>query len=134
MSQEKNTRLDEFIRLYEEDFAITRSNITEKSISAPQNKARWLKRQIEEERNLKRLRTLRSEYIGSNVSKIKSLSPSSIRDNKQSDMEETIGKLDVQISYCEETVKFLTHVNSELLRSFGYDVKNIIDAIKLNEA
>ena len=127
-----NSRIKDIVGELMEDSAIDEMNVHEKAMETPGIKAKWVQIYYEESGFLKRiedkLETTKAEYMKKYGET--SDEPAFMVDRKISENKD-IKKLERAISDQKEIVKYVYEINKSVWQGFSYDVKNIIDLLKL---
>ena len=115
-----------------EDLNLTRYNLREKALSCSAMKAKWIEYMAKEKEALTKLTSLRKEYTEKVVAKSKGAT--SFDKLKTMNAEDpTVKKLDSAKKQVELSLEVIAHA-IQALTEFGYNIKNSIDIIKLNNS
>lgn len=120
------------------DVTINPRNLREKALLVSAIRAKWLKYMMKEKENLKKLDTYKEKLKISLLEKERDVNPSinSLKnrvDNSIYNNDETMVKLMLMITDRKEIITFLEYAWN-ILNDFGYNVKNVIDYMKMENS
>lgn len=119
-----------------EDLKLTDLNLHDKSLRYSGVRAKWLMYLSKEKENLKLIQKSKEELKNSILNKKETLENKSILKQKNESLllvdNEQYIKLNSVIDMLKETIEFLTF-SGEILKDFGYNIKNTIELIKLEQ-
>lgn len=113
-----------------EDLNLTLSNLREKSLTTSAMKAKWVGYMAKEKDALQRLLTIRAEYQKSMLANNKGGNAFDKLKTATTD-DETLKKIDATRKNIELSLEVISHAITSL-SEFGYNIKNAIEVIKLN--
>ena len=115
-----------------EDLKLTMSNLREKALTTSSMKAKWVGYMAKEKDAMQRLLAIRSDYQKSLLAKNKSGSAfDKLKNSTQED--ETLKKIDATRKNIELSLEVISQAIASLTE-FGYNIKNSIEVIKLNNS
>ena len=115
-----------------EDLKLTMSNLREKALTTSSMKAKWVGYMAKEKDAMQRLMAIRSDYQKSLLAKNKSGSAfDKLKNSTQED--ETLKKIDATRKNIELSLEVIAQAITSL-SEFGYNIKNSIEIIKLNNS
>ena len=135
-------RLEKFMQEFEEDMKVTEVNIHDKTLLKPAIAAKWARYQYEEERYKKKitesLDDLKKQIQDALFEKKKNLIMNqtattamiNIEVDKQLKKTSKYQEIKQQIDDQEELIRFITEAR-QIISQFGFDLKNSIDVLKL---
>ena len=113
-----------------EDLNLTLSNLREKSLTTSSMKAKWVGYMAKEKEALQKLTSIRAEYQKTLLAKNKGASAfDKLKTANQDD--ETLRKIDKTRKNIELSLEVIAQAITAL-SEFGYNIKNAIEVIKLN--
>lgn len=128
--------LQKYIAELEVDVNLDELNLKESALTLPAKKAKWVSRLMIEKKNLNDLFVSRSIQIKNIINQIKNESPVKLTGpslERAAEQHETIKKLDESIVLQKNIVDFLERVE-KTIHSIGFDIKNLIELIKMETA
>ena len=115
-----------------EDLKLTMSNLREKALTTSSMKAKWVGYMEKEKDALQRLLAIRADYQKSILAKNKGGNAfDKLKNSTQED--ETIKKIDATRKNIELSLEVISQAIASLTE-FGYNIKNSIEVIKLNNS
>lgn len=115
-----------------EDLKLTMSNLREKALTTSSMKAKWVGYMAKEKDAMQRLMAIRADYQRSLLAKNKSGSAfDKLKNANQED--ETLKKIDATRKNIELSLEVIAQAITSL-SEFGYNIKNSIEVIKLNNS
>lgn len=134
MDNENNTDVKEspaiqYSRELKDDLNLTLSNLREKSLTTSSMKAKWVGYMAKEKEALQKLSAIRAEYQRTLAAKAKGNAFDKLKTVNQDD--ETLKKIDQTRKGIELSLEVIAQAISSL-SEFGYNIKNVIEAMKLN--
>ena len=115
-----------------EDLKLTMSNLREKALTTSSMKAKWVGYMAKEKDAMQRLMAIRADYQKSLLAKNKSGSAfDKLKNSTQED--ETLKKIDATRKNIELSLEVIAQAITSL-SEFGYNIKNSIEIIKLNNS
>jgi hypothetical protein len=115
-----------------EDLKLTMSNLREKALTTSSMKAKWVGYMAKEKDALQRLLAIRSDYQKSLLAKNKGGNAfDKLKNSTQED--ETLKKIDATRKNIELSLEVISQAIASLTE-FGYNIKNSIEVIKLNNS
>lgn len=127
-----NKRILELTEELEQDLLINEMEIKDKSLRAPGLKSKWIQIYYEEldyQDKLEQAKETLTEKFTKQYGQ-DSNEPGYAVGRKVAQIDE-IKKLDKAITSQQRVVRFLNDVNKDIWRSFGYDLKAVLDYMKL---
>jgi hypothetical protein len=128
--------LQKYITELEIDVKLDELNLKESALTLPAKKAKWVSRLMIEKKNLNDLLASRSIHIKTIVNQIKNESPIKLTGpslERAAEQHESIKKIDNSIELQKHVVDFLERVE-RTIHSIGFDIKNLIELIKMETA
>lgn len=113
-----------------EDLNLTLSNLREKSLTTSAMKAKWVGYMAKEKDALQRLLIIRAEYQKSMLANNKGGNAFDKLKTATTD-DDTLKKIDATRKNIELSLEVISHAITSL-SEFGYNIKNAIEVIKLN--
>ena len=115
-----------------EDLKLTMSNLREKALTTSSMKAKWVGYMAKEKDALQRLLAIRADYQKSLLAKNKGSNAfDRLKSSTQED--ETLKKIDATRKNIELSLEVIAQAITSL-SEFGYNIKNSIEVIKLNNS
>jgi hypothetical protein len=132
----KNNLLNKYYLELNDDLTLNIKNIQQKNLSCSATRAKWLMFLTKEKENRKKLKeakeTLKNTLLNNQISS----EPKSILKQKNEDTllkdNENIKRLNASIIQLDEVIVFLEY-SWTIFNDFGYNIKNVIDLIKLEQ-
>ena len=127
--------LERYISEIEEDLKIDQFNIKEASLKSPGRKHFWVSRLINHKRNLQSLENKKLDLKKQIMDQIHDQSPvklSTYTVDKTSDESGMIREIQVKINEEKLIIEFLEKTE-KIFSSLTYDIKNIIEIMKLEQ-
>lgn len=127
--------LERYISEIEEDLKIDQFNIKEASLKSPGRKHFWVSRLINHKRNLQSLENKKLDLKKQIMDQIHDQSPvklSTYTVDKTSDDSGMIREIQVKINEEKLIIEFLEKTE-KIFSSLTYDIKNIIEIMKLEQ-
>lgn len=125
--------LEKYIKELETDVVLDELNLKEAALMLPARKAKWVSRLIQEKNNLNELTRRRSKLVGEVVEEIRKESPVRLATpilEKTAERHAKIVELDSEIQQRKNVIDFLERVE-KTIHSIGFDIKNLIEIIKM---
>lgn len=135
-------RLEKFIEEFEEDMKVTEVNIHDKTLLKPSIAAKWARYNFEEERYKKKLlasiedlkKKISDQLFEKKKNSIMNQTASSAMLNIEADklLKKTsqYQEIKAQIDEQDELIRFIVEAR-QIVSQFGFDLKNSIDVLKL---
>ena len=115
-----------------EDLKLTMSNLREKALTTSSMKAKWVGYMAKEKDALQRLLAIRADYQKSILAKNKGGNAfDKLKNSIQED--ETLKKIDATRKNIELSLEVISQAIASMTE-FGYNIKNSIEVIKLNNS
>jgi hypothetical protein len=115
-----------------EDLKLTMSNLREKALTTSSMKAKWVGYMAKEKDAMQRLMAIRADYQKSLLAKNKGGNAfDKLKNSTQED--ETLKKIDATRKNIELSLEVIAQAITSL-SEFGYNIKNSIEIIKLNNS
>ena len=115
-----------------EDLKLTMSNLREKALTTSSMKAKWVGYMAKEKDAMQRLMAIRADYQKSLLAKNKGGNAfDKLKNSTQED--ETLKKIDATRKNIELSLEVIAQAITSL-SEFGYNIKNSIEVIKLNNS
>ena len=131
----KNKLLNKYYQELHDDLYLNIANLQNKNLNCSATRAKWLMYLTKEKENKKHLKQVRDELKTSINLKNQVENNKSILSKKNNDSllnDEKLQKLNETIEQVDETVIFLEYAWN-ILNDFGYNIKNVIEYIKLEQ-
>jgi hypothetical protein len=132
----KNKLLNKYYSELDNDLFLNIANLQEKNLRCSAIRAKWLMYLTREKENKKRLKLAKEELKTSLLNNQESNNGKSILQQKNEDNvlknNEQLKKLNEVIEQLDEAIVFLEYAWN-ILNDFGYNIKNIIELIKLEQ-
>lgn len=132
----KNFLLNKYYNELDEDLTLNLANIQEKNLRCSAIRAKWLMYLSKEKENRKLLKKTKEELKNSLLNRQESDSNKSILRQKNEDNllkdNEQLKKINDAIDQLDEIIIFLEYTWN-IMNDFGYNIKNIIELIKLEQ-
>jgi len=128
--------LQKYIQELEQDVALNELNLKESALMLPAKKAKWVSRLMLEKKNLNDLYSNRAAQMRILIKKIQIESPVKLTApslEKTAELTDTIKSIDSDISHQKNVIDFLERVE-KTMHSIGFDIKNLIELIKMETA
>lgn len=128
-----NEILSKYSKELEDDVKLDQLNIKDKQMMLPGLRAKWVKRLITHRQEILELNSLLEqarEKVIQTLAEKEAVGLSRPALEKAAENHESIKKIRMEIKQQEHAVDFLERIEN-ILRSMSYDIKNIIDLMKL---
>ena len=125
--------LQQYINELEDDVRLDELNLKDAALTLPGKKAKWVSRLMLEKSNLLELSKKKDKTIATVIEEIKKESPIKLTYPSLKDAAERHSKiieLSQEIKEKESVVEFLERVD-KTIHSIGFDIKNLIELIKM---
>lgn len=125
--------LQKYIHELEKDVKLDELNLKEAALMLPAKKAKWVSRLMIEKNNLNDLYKQKNQAIHSAVKEIQQESAIKLTTptlEKASERHPTVAKINQDIKSLQVVIDFLERVE-KTMQSIGFDIKNLIDLIKM---
>ena len=127
------TVLEKYIKELEMDVVLDELNLKEAALMLPAKKAKWVSRLIIEKNNLNGMYKKRDEAVKTAVNEIREESNVRLTTptlERAADRHPLVISIDEEINLQKHVVDFLEGVD-KTMHSISFDVKNLVDLIKL---
>ena len=127
------TALEKYIKELEADVVLDELNLKEAALMLPGKKAKWVSRLIIEKNNLNGMYKKRDEALKVAVAEIREESNVRLTTptlEKAAERHPLVSSIDEEIILQKHIVDFLERVD-KTMHSISFDVKNLVDLIKL---
>jgi len=132
----KNQLLNKYYKELDDDVLLSIANLQDKNLRCSATRGKWLMYLTKEKENKKRLKKAKEELKTSLLNKQESDSNKSILQQKNEDNllknNEKLIKLNNAIEQLDEVIIFLEYAWN-ILNDFGYNIKNVIDMVKMEQ-
>lgn len=132
----KNNLLNKYYLELNDDLTLNIKNIQYKNLMCSATRAKWLMYLTKEKENRKRLKKAKDELKSTLLNTQNSEECKSILKQKNEDTllkdNLNIKKINATIEQLDEAIVFLEYAWT-ILNDFGYNIKNVIDLIKLEQ-
>lgn len=128
----ENPDLNKYNNELKEDVTITKTNLREKSLMVGALRVKWLNYYFKEKENLHRIQKAKEKILKQKLSST-NVSDSILqlkREESIAGKDENILKLNKLMDNVKINIDFLEH-SLNVLNDFGFNIKNSIDALKL---
>lgn len=127
-----NSILTNYIKELNDDVKLTNFNLREKSLLCSSIWAKWISYLFLEKDNLQRILDAKQKVIKSKMasSKVQDSILKMKSEEKMSENDENIKKLNALFKTTQDNIDFIERALS-MLSSFGFNIKNSIEALKL---
>ena len=125
--------LQQYINELEDDVRLDELNLKDAALTLPGKKAKWVSRLMLEKSNLLELSKKKDKTVATVIEEIKKESPIKLTYPSLKDAAERHSKiieLSQEIKEKESVVEFLERVD-KTIHSIGFDIKNLIELIKM---
>jgi len=125
--------LQQYINELEEDVRLDELNLKDAALTLPGKKAKWVSRLMIEKNSLLELSKKKDKTVATVIEEIKKESPIKLTYPSLKDAAERHSKiieLSQEIKEKEGVVEFLERVD-KTIHSIGFDIKNLIELIKM---
>jgi hypothetical protein len=125
--------LQKYIHELENDVKLDELNLKEAALMLPAKKAKWVSRLMIEKNNLNTLYKQKNETIREAVKEIQKESAVKLTTptlEKASERHPTVVQLNQEIKTLQIVIDFLERVE-KTMQSIGFDIKNLIELIKM---
>lgn len=126
-------QLNSYIKELENDVKLDELNLKEAALMLPARKAKWVSRLIIEKNNLNDLKRERSRLVNDVVEEIKKESQVRLATptlEKAAERHSKVAAINQEINRKENVIEFLERVE-KTVHSIGFDIKNLIEVIKM---
>lgn len=132
----KNQLLNKYYKELDDDVLLSIANLQDKNLRCSAIRGKWLMYLTKEKENKKSLKQAKEELKTSLLNKQESDSNKSILQQKNEDNllknNEKLLKLNNAIEQLDEVIIFLEYAWN-ILNDFGYNIKNVIDMVKMEQ-
>lgn len=125
-----------YIKELEDDVKLDELNLKEAALMLPARKAKWVSRLILEKNNLNELNKKRNKIIGEVVDELKKESAVRLATptlEKAAERHKDVVEITQEINHKENVIEFLERVE-KTIHSIGFDIKNLIEIVKMETA
>jgi flavorubredoxin len=125
--------LDKYVKELETDVVLDELNLKEAALMLPARKAKWVSRLIQEKNALNELHRKRSKVLSEVVEEIRKESAIKLATptlEKAAERHPTIIEITNEIDERRNVIDFLERVE-KTMHSIGFDIKNLIEIIKM---
>lgn len=129
---ELNSRLEKYIKEFDEDVQLTISNIKEKSLMVSSYQSKWIRYYFQEKHLNQKLKDAKLEYTKQHTNKL-SFKPTQTVMPQIQEQDQNIVKLNNEIKNSELCIEFIEK-SMAVLEKMNFQVKNVIDIIKLEQS
>lgn len=129
---ELNSRLDKYIKEFDDDVKLTISNIKEKSLLVSSYQSKWIRYYFQEKNLNQKLKDAKLEYTKQHANKL-SFKPTQTVMPQIQEQDQNIVKLNTEIKNSELCIEFIEK-SMAVLEKMNFQVKNVIDIIKLEQS
>ena len=126
-----NSRLDKYIKEFDDDVTLTISNIKEKSMMISSYQSKWIRYYFQEKALNQKLKDAKIEYTKQHANKVTFKPTQSTLIAQEPD--QGLVKLNQEIKNSELCIEFMEKC-MDVLDKINFQVKNVIDIIKLEQA
>ena len=127
-----NSRLEKYIKEFDEDVQLTISNIKEKSLMVSSYQSKWIRYYFQEKHLNQKLKAAKLEYTKQHANKL-SFKPTQTVMPQIQEQDQNIVKLNTEIKNSELCIEFIEK-SMAVLEKMNFQVKNVIDIIKLEQS
>lgn len=125
-------RMHELNSMAEEDLKLEDFELREKTLAAPNIKIKWIRIQAEEQRLLKLLEERLDDYRRKLMTEKYNISIAQFQKEIEIDKDDGVRKIRKAIEDQKDVVRFAEGI-VRIAQGFGFDIKNAIDIIKLEQ-
>lgn len=125
-----------YIKELEEDVKLDELNLKEAALMLPARKAKWVSRLILEKNNLNELHKKRSKIISEVVDELKKESAVRLAIptlEKAAERHKDVVEITQEINQKQNVIEFLERVE-KTIHSIGFDIKNLIEIVRMETA
>jgi len=126
-------QLSSYIKELEDDVRIDELNLKEAALMLPARKAKWVSRLIIEKNNLNELFKKKNKIINDVVETLKKESAVRLATptlEKAAERHAAVAEITTEINQKQNVIDFLERVE-KTIHSIGFDIKNLIEVIKM---
>ena len=127
-----NSRLEKYIKEFDDDVQLTISNIKEKSLMVSSYQSKWIRYYFQEKHLNQKLKDAKLEYTKQHANKL-SFKPTQTVMPQIQEQDQNIVKLNNEIKNSELCIEFIEK-SMAVLEKMNFQVKNVIDIIKLEQS
>lgn len=127
-----NSRLEKYIKEFDDDVKLTISNIKEKSLLVSSYQSKWIRYYFQERSLGQKLKDAKLEYTRQHANKL-SFKPTQTVMPQIQDQDQNLVKLNTEIKNSDLCVEFIEK-SLAVLEKMNFQVKNVIDIIKLEQS
>lgn len=128
--------LQKYIQELEQDVILNELNLKESALTLPAKKAKWVSRLMIEKRKLLDLNDEKNKKIKEAIEVVRKESPVKLTTStleKAAEQSDEIKRVNLEIKEQEAVIDFLERVE-KTMHSIGFDIKNLIELIKMETA
>lgn len=129
---ELNSRLEKYIKEFDDDVQLTISNIKEKSLMVSSYQSKWIRYYFQEKNLCQKLKDAKLEYTKQHAGKL-SFKPTQTTMPQIQEQDQNIVKLNNEIKNSDLCIEFIEK-SMAVLEKMNFQVKNVIDIIKLEQS
>ena len=133
MVQDPKELLEIYSKEVEMDTSIDVTNVLEKQFSSPNTKHKWIFRLVKSKRELIRLVDQKENYTRRVMDKENPLKLSKAAMSSQIENHEEYKELKNKIREQELLVEYLDYVVNKVFSQIGFDFKNLVDLMKMEQ-
>lgn len=127
------TLLQKYVAELEEDVKLDELNLKEAALTLPGKKAKWVSRLMLEKSELIELTKKKNNLVSSVIEAVKAESPVKMTYpslKEAAERHSAVAELNLEIKERESVVEFLERVE-KTIHSIGFDIKNLIELLKM---
>jgi len=127
------SELERYIKELESDVVLDELNLKEAALTLPAKKAKWVSRLMIEKSNLIELNKKKNQIIKSAVEEVRKESGVRLAQpvlERAAEKHPMVEEIHLQIKEKESVVEFLEKIE-KTMQSIGFDIKNLIELIKM---
>lgn len=129
----ENNYLQKYLDEFNNDVSLDRMNLEDKQLRLPGIRAKWVGRLINHKKQDYKLQEIRHEAIKESIKNVSATSPVELSESTLSKSAQTssiVKKIDAEIIDNKLIIEFLEKCE-RITASITYDIKNIIDILKM---
>lgn len=124
--------IEKYAREIENDTQVDASNIMEKQLSSPNVKHKWLYRVVQAKRHVIGLREKKADLIAEKLAENK-LQLSDVALKKQAEKLKEVVQINKEIEQHELLIEYLDRAVEKIFSQMGFDFRNLVELLKLEQ-
>jgi gas vesicle protein len=133
LPENKLSKLDKLYAEYQEDFRVDQLNLREKALESPMLRVKWMHMLVTEEKLLRKMEDALDKEIESYSKETLGVNKHIYSAKLSANSSDTVIKIKKVIQEQKDIIRFLTLCVEKGISSYNFELKNIIDVLKLEQ-